>query len=555
MANSGNFQTNKYSIRGLQFNWSVNRQDIAGNYTVIDWNFTGYGGGSTWYYTRNGYLDINGSRVWTQPSNSSVQLSDGTVLASGQATIYHNSDGTKRFGASGGAGIYNVAVNCTGSGEWDLPTIPRYANITSFSVSKIDETSVRYNWSADATCDYAWYSKDNGNSWSALPVNNIITGLSPNTTYNFKLRLRRTDSQLTTDSGTYTQSTYDYPKPAVINDFTIGNAVTINVNNPLNRSYKLELISNNNGAVIGEYEGNINGNVTGFNNSGQKDRQYASIPNSDRGTYYAKITYGSSVKTLGNATYYINASECTPTFSNFTYKDSNTNVTNVTGNDQVLVKGLSNLHVTVSSANKMVANKSATPKNYVMSIDTLSKTVVYSDNDLVASIGSVSSSGIKRLNVRAYDSRNNSTLAYKDVTVYDYAKPVINASITRLNNFENQTTIKINGTYTRLTINDTDKNVVTKVQYRYREAGGTWSSWVTLSTTINEGKYSCSDVILSLDNTKAFEFEIQTIDKLDSNSSNVSLDVGQAIFFISSNKKACYINGQEILTYDVVDEW
>ena len=203
----------------------------------------------------------------------------------------------------------------------------------------------------------------------------------------------------------------------------------------------------------------------------------------------------------------------------------------------------------------MVAKNSATPKNYVMGIDTLSKTVAYSTSDIVASIGTVTSSGTKRLNVRAYDSRNLSTLAYKDITVYDYAKPVINASITRLNNFEEQTTIKVSGTYTRLTINGSDKNTITNVQYRYRESGGTWSSWTTLSTTITSGKFSCSDVILSLDNTKSFEFQIQVVDKLQSNTATKTLDIGQAIFFISTNNKACYINGQEIIMYDIVDEW
>ena len=99
------------------------------------------------------------------------------------------------------------------------------------------------------------------------------------------------------------------------------------------------------------------------------------------------------------------------------------------------------------------------------------------------------------------------------------------------------------------------KNTIINVKYRYREVGGTWSGWTNVNTTVISGKFTCSDVILSLDNTKSFEFEIQATDKLDSNASTTSIDVGQAIFLISSNKKACYINGQEILMYDVVDTW
>lgn len=244
-----------------------------------------------------------------------------------------------------------------------------------------------------------------------------------------------------------------------------------------------------------------------------------------------------------------------PTFTDFTYKDSNSSVTAITGNNQVLVKGLSTLQATISSANKMVAKKQASAKNYVATIDNINKSIDYTTNDINIDLGKITSSGTKRLNIRAYDTRNNSTLVYKDIIVYDYDKPVINASITRLNNFEAQTTLKVSGTYSKLTIDNVDKNIVTSIQYRYREAGGTWESWKTLTSTIEDGKFTCNDVILSLENTKAFEFEVQAIDNLKTNTLSLKVDIGQAIFFISSNKKACYINGQEILTYDVVDEW
>jgi hypothetical protein len=53
-------------------------------------------------------------------------------------------------------------------------------------------------------------------------------------------------------------------------------------------------------------------------------------------------------------------------------------------------------------------------------------------------------------------------------------------------------------------------------------------------------------VVLSLDNTKSFEFQIKAVDKLETNGSSVNVDVGQAIFFVSTNKRACYINGEMI---------
>lgn len=244
-----------------------------------------------------------------------------------------------------------------------------------------------------------------------------------------------------------------------------------------------------------------------------------------------------------------------PTFSNFTYKDTNTKVTTLTSNNQVLVKGLSTLQVAISSSNKMVAIKKANAKNYVATVDNINKSIDYSTSDLNIELGTITSSGTKRLNVRAYDSRNNSTLVYKDIVVYDYDKPVINAMVNRLNNFENTTYLNVSGTYSKLTIDDTDKNTVTTLQYRYKEQSGEWSEWQSLNSTIENGTFNCEEVILSLDNTKAFDFEIQAIDNLESTTLPLKLDIGQAIFFISSNKKACYINGQEILTYEIIDEW
>ena len=203
----------------------------------------------------------------------------------------------------------------------------------------------------------------------------------------------------------------------------------------------------------------------------------------------------------------------------------------------------------------MTTQKYATPNKYVINCDTLNGDINYSASDINTEVGTIVNSGTLRANVRAYDSRNNSALAYKDITVLDYAKPVINVSASRLNDFENETTVKVTGTYSRLTINNIDKNTITNVKYRYRETGGTWSNWSNITTMLNNGNYTCSDVILSLDNTKSFEFEVQVTDNIDNNTNTASVDIGQAIFFISTNNKACYINGQEILQYDVVDTW
>ena len=132
MANSGSFNTTGYQGRYLTFSWSLASQSTDTNSSVISWSLKGAGNASSsWYNAGNFKVVINGSTVYS--SSTRIKLYNGTVVASGSFTIAHNSDGTKTFSASAQAGIYYVAVNCTGSGSWSLPTINRYALITSVS--------------------------------------------------------------------------------------------------------------------------------------------------------------------------------------------------------------------------------------------------------------------------------------------------------------------------------------------------------------------------------------------------------------------------------------
>lgn len=124
MASSGSFNTSGYSGRYLTFAWNVASQDVANNRTVINWSLKGAGGSTTsWIMSGNFKVLINGQQVYF--SSNRIQLYNGTTVASGSFTINHNNDGTASFGAYAEAGIYYVAVNCSGSGSWSLPTIPR----------------------------------------------------------------------------------------------------------------------------------------------------------------------------------------------------------------------------------------------------------------------------------------------------------------------------------------------------------------------------------------------------------------------------------------------
>ena len=59
-----------------------------------------------------------------------------------------------------------------------------------------------------------------------------------------------------------------------------------------------------------------------------------------------------------------------PVFTDFSVYDGNSATSSVTGDNSVIIKGYSKLYVNISSANKMVAQKHATPVKYSMSCDT-----------------------------------------------------------------------------------------------------------------------------------------------------------------------------------------
>lgn len=263
------------------------------------------------------------------------------------------------------------------------------------------------------------------------------------------------------------------------------------------------------------------------------------IPNSN--TYAMQIAvFNNQVGEWRRITRNLTLTDANPTFTDYTYKDANTATATITGSDQVLVKGKSTLQVDISTANKMTANKGSTASHYAIAYDGTSEQKTYSPSTTVtASFATIATIGSRTLRVTAFDSRNNATAVDKSITVYDYKDPTITTTLTRENNFDNNTTIHIEGTYTPLVIGGVNKNALTvgSLQYRYKETGGTFGSWVTKTFTANttEGTFTLTDFVVSLDNQKKFEFEFKIADKFGTVTTTNSVDVGTPIMFVGEN--------------------
>lgn len=124
MATSGTFKTSAYDGACLQFDWSLKSQSTVNNQSVISWTLKGAGIKSGYWYMAGPFkCTVNGTVVYQ--SNTRIKLYTGTVVASGELAIGHESNGAKSFSAYAECAIYVTSVNCKGSGSWRLPDIGR----------------------------------------------------------------------------------------------------------------------------------------------------------------------------------------------------------------------------------------------------------------------------------------------------------------------------------------------------------------------------------------------------------------------------------------------
>ena len=220
---SGIVKSNTLYYSTFYVSWSRKSYSSANNQSVIDWEAGLITSNGVYWETNAVKINsvvINGTTVLSGKTYSNISGNGTHPLASGSVTINHNSNGTKSFGVSISGWLYDTG-SPSGSGTFELPTIPRYATV-SHSLKEKAETFITMKWSSDSTIDYIWYSKDNGSTWTGKDVTDgtsgayTITGLKANTTYNIKTRVRRKDSQLTTDSSALSVTTYKYPTQEVI---------------------------------------------------------------------------------------------------------------------------------------------------------------------------------------------------------------------------------------------------------------------------------------------------------------------------------------------------
>lgn len=238
-----------------------------------------------------------------------------------------------------------------------------------------------------------------------------------------------------------------------------------------------------------------------------------------------------------------------PTFDNFNFADSNTKTVALTGNNTSIVKGYSNVKVTIPTSMKATAKKEASLSKYRVSIGTaIPVDITYSsDKDVNGTVNNADSSTI---NVYAIDSRNNSKLVSKQATNFISYSDVEkgNIDVARTNGVSEDVTLKINGTFNKVNFGKIT-NSIKSAQYRYRIKGtDTWSSYNNLTLTIKDNNFSYNGLIKGDTKTLGFNvehsYEVEVLVKDELSEVTFTDTLGSGIPNIALHKKGVGIMGK-----------
>ena len=246
---------------------------------------------------------------------------------------------------------------------------------------------------------------------------------------------------------------------------------------------------------------------------------YAQIPNANSGvgTITCETYYGTTL--IGSSTCQFTAKvvNSNPTFgaSNISYLDSNTNIVNITENNQHIVRNLSNLQVTYSGA---TPKNSATISKYEITFNGSTQTKY---NATTLNYGTVNLSSNVEVSIKVTDSRGNSTTAKKTITILNWELPKANISAKRVNNYEDDTKIRVQVSISSVN----SKNSIQSIKYRYKKSTvSTWSGYTAIN---NNTEYT-----VIIDKLFMWNFQVEIKDKFGTATYNFNVPKGMPILMI-----------------------
>lgn len=387
-------------------------------------------------------ISSSASKSWSASIDGKTFSGSGSIGGSGDKTLLtgskvvgHNADGSKSIGFSASA-----SLNITWSGQWlgtisgsgsmGLTKIPRYLTEMNVWISSKTETSVTWSWKTKENVSSVSYKLSTSSNWiypggTGTSGSFTVSNLGVWSVQNINISLQRNDSKLWSYSGDKECNTYNWPYVQSGTNFVIGDALKLNVYNPLNRSYTLNVYASN-GNVIGSYNGN--GTVlNGFNDSNTIDTMYKNCANRSD-TYHVTIDYDGHISTYDKGNTY-SADKAVPVIGNVTISDTKT-FAGIHKQATELIKGRSAIRSTVASVS---AQKYAKLRKITVSYDGTEKSKSWtdettSDSDIVFDF---TTSNGSELTVTVEDSRGLKTTRKIQLSFLQFAMPSLTLTAER----------------------------------------------------------------------------------------------------------------------------
>lgn len=460
------------------------------------------------YLSTNGYYSntieincyLNGSNVCSK-SQRRTEWNWSWDFDSGWVTVSNKTDGSTPF--------YFTVVDknnsswCNySSGTYYLTVDPAYFTSTpTFRLTSRTETTATFSWSTPQTCSNVQY-KINDGSWvdvvedaNSTSGSFTVSGLSANTYYTIYSDFKRRDSGLWAQTKpSQGVSTYAYPYLTSVPKFTVGDALTIGIYNPLGRSCTVYIIGDDGTEMLG---GTITDtSIYPFNSDSWKNDWYKSLPKKKQGTYKARLVCSTgNVDQISSAVeYYLNASdsEFNPTFpADNIINIANTLHTDISGSN----KFIKNHNKLTGTIKPMVGKRFADVTTGYYNISSSGLTTVkknYSSSNIAFELGNMSSD---TFNVTAVDGRGFTTTRSKTIDLVDYNNPGVTTSkITRQNGIGTKAVLAFTGVYTNWT-GLLKTNSIQSIRYKIGSSG-TWKSLPSNATlTSSNGVWTLNAIL------------------------------------------------------------
>ncbi|MBW8383950.1 MAG: DUF859 domain-containing protein [Youngiibacter sp.] len=481
----------------LRIEWTAT-QDIGANTSTITaklywWSVASLSSS----VAKNVSITIAGE-TFTGTGTVGVAANTDKLLLTAVKTVTHNSDGNLTTAISG---FFQIKFTLGGtyyeyctipSTNITLDTIPRYANITSFYLHSTTCIQFGFTVATDRDIDAIQYSL-NGGAWTGQPAGNILTGLSPGTSYNLRVRVKATASQLWTESG-YLYVTTLYLSTASAPNFNLESDVGITISRQTSDLYH--------DVYLEAYYDGVWNNVglnTALTNQGASatispsaaavSTLFSKHPTVKTVYVLARIVtrYGVGGTVQGETyaygtAYIVNAN---PSLVSVSYADINATVQALIGNDQKILRSKSTLRVTAGAA---TSQKGATLATYKVAIGgneySAAANGTASETGKQVTVGTVNQAANQTAVITVTDSRGNTVSLSFTVQILDYVGPqILSAIAQRLNNYEQPTDLIISA---RRTVVNPGAGDVNNIAMRYRiklNPSGAYGDYVTITTT------------------------------------------------------------------------